>query len=1138
MGINDFSKITQDKRFKEHRLIKRDANKQITYTEDADGERRYDSPITQRVRSLNGLTGAVNITEGDNVTVSVVGQSIEIASTGGFDLPDFMDVVDTPTAEGIAVFDDPPTNSNMVALIGKKGSETEVYKETVQADFEKGELEDVEATSEGLELDLGPKVFTSDGEFTPPPGVNKVNVLVVAGGGGGGSRQGGGGGAGGVIWETDYDISALASPISVTVGDGGAGGTSGGRGTNGQNSVFGGLTAIGGGAGGGRTSNNAGLSGGSGGGSANNNATRAAGTAGQGNAGGRSAATTTGGGGGGKGANGADSTSTLGGNGGAGQNLSSVFGTAIGDDGWFGGGGGGGTFGGTRGVGGKGGGGDGRDYDGPGGTGNGHPGMDNTGGGGGGSDLDSTAGGKGGSGIVIVQYVKPLHGNRIALPQDLTTLSTDPGLEIQWTATKPAGADVTIETAVKGETSHTDEAVGTGDGAEDTFYLDYYPAERHSDVVVSVDGTPTAEFTRANANDPREITFNAGHEPAGPPTYKFLGAWITGTAYVEDDCVFYDSDTWRAKRTVVATTTEPAENDDWTEIVTGSYAFPVPAGVTSVRTLVVAGGGGGGGNSGFSAPRASGGGAAGGLIYDGDYSVTPGGTVSVTVGDGGTGTNNGTGIDGDNSVFGTLTAIGGGGGGGNAGGASGPHQDGADGGSGGGAGREAEGGSGQAGQGNDGGDGASNDDAGSGGGGAGGPGEAGVDGDKAGDGGAGLEYFGSYYAGGGGGAGCATRTEPANGSGGIGGGGDAGQDADANTGGGGGAGGTTSAANAGKGGSGIVIVQLGEAEAVTATYTGVVEPDETAEVQTLYLGDATGGTYELGITGDMKELAYDSHEEEREYQNEGDFDALALTFTTTSDLVCEVDTTEKQVEDASIKIRTVGNNNAGEGEVIISDVDLTLVKTLKFWVKGTSWRSGFGYPAVFIGSDKVWSWEEFNTDTHNFDWYQVEIDLSGYTGSNNVRFMFIDPGGTGWDNRTVWYDDIQITAGVEGFTALLEGIFGEGLVTVEADTDFTITFSVRVRDSELTADFTSLTGATSPTLTVTTAYDSGDWEEQTSGTEIDNIPAGDLTGKHLWIRQTLETDGTAETPILEEVTVCYGAEEYGVFTFDGTVKTL
>ena len=84
---------------------------------------------------------------------------------------------------------------------------------------------------------------------------------------------------------------------------------------------------------------------------------------------------------------------------------------------------------------------------------------------------------------------------------------------------------------------------------------------------------------------------------------------------------------------------------------TSSGTFSVPSGVSTVDVLVVAGGGGG--------PR--GGGGAGGLIYRPGFPVTPGGTVSVTVGEGGANhNNNGPPGNGQDSVFGTLTAKGGG----------------------------------------------------------------------------------------------------------------------------------------------------------------------------------------------------------------------------------------------------------------------------------------------------------------------------------------------------------------------------------------------------------------------------------------------------------------------------------------------
>ena len=90
---------------------------------------------------------------------------------------------------------------------------------------------------------------------------------------------------------------------------------------------------------------------------------------------------------------------------------------------------------------------------------------------------------------------------------------------------------------------------------------------------------------------------------------------------------------------------------------TSNGTWTAPAGVTAVQLLVVGGGGGGGTNG------ASGGGGAGGLVYygsetpavAGSYAVTPGQTYNITVGAGGA-----VHTSGQNSSFGTVTAVGGG----------------------------------------------------------------------------------------------------------------------------------------------------------------------------------------------------------------------------------------------------------------------------------------------------------------------------------------------------------------------------------------------------------------------------------------------------------------------------------------------
>jgi len=85
--------------------------------------------------------------------------------------------------------------------------------------------------------------------------LTKVEVLVVAGGGSGGVDNGGGGGAGGLIYNSNFAVTP-GTQLTATVGDGGAaraGGSDDGPGNNGANSVFGSLTAYGGGGGSGWT---------------------------------------------------------------------------------------------------------------------------------------------------------------------------------------------------------------------------------------------------------------------------------------------------------------------------------------------------------------------------------------------------------------------------------------------------------------------------------------------------------------------------------------------------------------------------------------------------------------------------------------------------------------------------------------------------------------------------------------------------------------------------------------------------------------------------------------------------------------------------------------------------------------------
>lgn len=220
-----------------------------------------------------------------------------------------------------------------------------------------------------------------------------AQVLVVAGGGGGGSissstfSPGGGGGAGEVYYSASYSIAA--GTYTVTVGAGGAGGPEGGVSQNGSDSVFGSISANGGGHGGDGSGVIAG-DGGSGGGAARQqgaggSSVKTAG--GQGNNGGTSTGFS-GAGGGGAGGVGVNqtvaSTSSTGTAGGPGVTYS-ISGSSV-----------------TYGVGGAGG-------SRSGGT-SGANGTANRGNGGAGAGtLSSATGGNGGSGIVVISYNNALY---------------------------------------------------------------------------------------------------------------------------------------------------------------------------------------------------------------------------------------------------------------------------------------------------------------------------------------------------------------------------------------------------------------------------------------------------------------------------------------------------------------------------------------------------------------------------------------------------------------------------------------------------------------------------------------------------------------------------------------------------------
>ena len=240
-----------------------------------------------------------------------------------------------------------------------------------------------------------------------------VEYLVIAGGGGGGGNSlSAGAGAGGMLASTTSVVTG--TPITLTVGTGGTLGSQGATGQTGigcgfvgGDSVFGSITAFGGG--GGAGSGGIGGAGGSGGGG---NGGGGLGVAGQGNKGANGGGSP---GGGGAGAAGTDISGNTSSGGGVGR-INNITGTVTNYAGGGGGGGWGGVYGNSGG--GAGGGGDG-------GYCGGSPGTANTGGGGGGGGYNGgncASGGAGGSGVVMIAY--PNAGpDLVSISAGLTTQS-------------------------------------------------------------------------------------------------------------------------------------------------------------------------------------------------------------------------------------------------------------------------------------------------------------------------------------------------------------------------------------------------------------------------------------------------------------------------------------------------------------------------------------------------------------------------------------------------------------------------------------------------------------------------------------------------------------------------------------------
>jgi hypothetical protein len=311
-------------------------------------------------------------------------------------------------------------------------------------------------------------VFTSSRALTVN-GTGDATMLVVAGGSSGGCNWGGGGGAGGLIYKATHELTT--NTYDAVIGAGGAAQTTtdtvGNSGVNTTWTINGGaveFTAVGGGGGaGGSDAANIGGSGGGGSygttgpgaGAAANQPSQSgdSGTYGFGYAGGPGSGpgTLNTGGGGGAGSVGEGPNTSRSGSGGTGKDYSAIFGTSVGDSGWFASGGGGGW---TE----EGGSGAGPASSGGGSAGAASQGANagaataNTGGGSGGGASSQGDSGTGGSGVLLVRVADGAFINKA----DLTLQSVDgtagsaPSYGELLTLIENAAGTATINTDIKG----------------------------------------------------------------------------------------------------------------------------------------------------------------------------------------------------------------------------------------------------------------------------------------------------------------------------------------------------------------------------------------------------------------------------------------------------------------------------------------------------------------------------------------------------------------------------------------------------------------------------------------------------------------------------------------------------------------
>lgn len=182
---------------------------------------------TNTVLSVNGLTGDVVLTADDIDFTSSAGLDWFDAADAGAALDQLADRANAPEASTVTVAD-----------AGGYFPDSDTVEEVLQ---EIGEALGGGVAGRFLRL----KVVTASEIWTVPDDVGSILVRMVGGGGGGwgGAFAGNGGGGGGAGGFCEKHINGPTSPITITIGAGGAAGTDGG------DTVFGAYMTAGGGKG-------------------------------------------------------------------------------------------------------------------------------------------------------------------------------------------------------------------------------------------------------------------------------------------------------------------------------------------------------------------------------------------------------------------------------------------------------------------------------------------------------------------------------------------------------------------------------------------------------------------------------------------------------------------------------------------------------------------------------------------------------------------------------------------------------------------------------------------------------------------------------------------------------------------------